>query len=186
LLVLSQASAAWATTGETLTNARDATAAFAQPAAAIAAGYELLTDSAGIACIDQPGEGAMGVHFVKGALVQSGKLDAARPQALVYEVQPEGGLRLVALEYVVFKDAWDSAHPAPPTLFGAEFMLTPGDNRFGLPAFYALHAWIGKENPSGVFSAWNPGTSCGVPLSGGGDAESAFTCPVPTVASKPH
>jgi hypothetical protein len=94
-----------AAAGDTLANARDATAIYNDPAAAAASGYELLTDSAGLACIDMPGAGAMGVHYVKGPLVQSGMLDAARPQALVYEVQPSGRLNLVAVEYVVFQAA---------------------------------------------------------------------------------
>jgi hypothetical protein len=138
---------------DTLANARDATAIFTTPGAALAAGYDLLTDAAGIACIDMPGDGAMGVHYVKGALVQSGTLDPARPQALVYEVQENGQLHLVALEYVTFQAAWDAAHPAPPTPFGQKFMLNPPDNRFGLPAFYSLHAWIWKHNPSGHIRA---------------------------------
>ncbi len=177
LLVLSTAVNTFAaTTGETLLNARDATAAFADPAAALANGYDLLTDSAGIACIDNPGQGGMGVHYVKGPLVQSGKLDAARPQALVYEVQPDGKLQLVALEYVVFQSAWDSGHSSPPMLFDQEFMLTPADNRFGLPAFYALHAWIGKDNPSGTFSPWNPTAQCGMPLNDTTATASGFIC----------
>ena len=101
-----------AASGDTVANARDATAAFNDPAAAIAAGYDLLTDAAGIACIDQPGAGAMGIHYVKGALVQSGVIDTARPQAVVYELGENGRLQLVALEYVVLQAAWDAAHPA--------------------------------------------------------------------------
>src|SRR5204863_3113658 len=46
-----------------LQNSRDATAVYLDPAAASAAGYELFTDNAGLACIEQPGDGAMGVHF---------------------------------------------------------------------------------------------------------------------------
>jgi hypothetical protein len=154
-------SAAMGTTGggETVANARDATAAFNDPAAAYAAGYDLLTDSADLACIDMPMEGAMGVHLVKGALVQSGKLDAARPQALVYE-NSNGQLKLAAVEYVVFKSAWDADHSAPPTLFGQQFVTNPDDNRFGLPAFYSLHAWVWKDNPSGMFESWNPSVHC--------------------------
>jgi hypothetical protein len=129
-----------AAAGDSVANARNATAIYNDPAAALAGGYELLTDASDTACIDQPGTGAMGVHFVKGALVQSGSLDAARPQALVYEVQSGGQLRLVALEYVVFQSNWDAAHSAPPTLFDQKFMINPADNRFGLPAFYSLHA----------------------------------------------
>jgi hypothetical protein len=148
------------TPGESVTNARDATAAFNDPAAALAAGYDLLTDAADIACIDQLGEGAMGIHFVKGSLVQAGTIDAARPQALVYERTPEGRLQLAALDYVVLQAGWDVAHAEPPALFGEEFMLTPVDNRYGLPAFYSLHAWIWKDNPRGMFSMWNPSASC--------------------------
>jgi hypothetical protein len=159
-LVAAAPTAAAAPSGDPLANARDATAIYTEPTAALASGYELLTDAAGIACIDQPGSGAMGVHYVKGALIQSGSLDAARPQALVYEVQPSGELRLVALEYVLFQSAWDATHSAPPTLFGQKFMLTPADNRFGLPAFYSLHAWIWKHNPRGTFEPWNPQVHC--------------------------
>ena len=147
--------------GDTLTNARDATAVYQDPTAAVAAGYELLTDANDIACIDMPGMGAMGVHYVKGALVQSGAIDAARPQALVYEVGSDGRLQLVALEYVVLKSTWEAAHSAPPSLFGQTFMLTPAGNRFGLPDYYSLHAWIWRHNPSGTFNPWNPTVHCG-------------------------
>ena len=33
-------------------------------------------------------------------------------------------------------------------------------NRFGLPAFYELHVWAWKNNPSGMFYEWNPHVSC--------------------------
>ena len=147
-------------TGETATNVRDSTAGFHDPSAALAAGYELLTDAADIACIDQPGAGAMGIHYVNGSLVQSGTVDAARPQALVYERTADGRLQLSAVEYVVLQAGWDGAHAAPPSLFGQKFMLTSEDNRYGLPAFYSLHAWIWKDNPTGMFSMWNPSANC--------------------------
>jgi hypothetical protein len=144
---------------ESIANVRDATAGYTQPGAALAAGYELLTDAAGLACIDQTGDGAMGIHYVKGSLVQSGTIDAARPQALVYE-RNQDRLQLAAVEYVVLQSGWDAAHSAPPTLFGQQFMLTPDGNRYGLPAFYSLHAWIWKDNPMGMFSMWNPAATC--------------------------
>jgi hypothetical protein len=148
------------TTGESAANVRDSTAAYNNPAAALAAGYDLLTDAADLACIDQPGAGTMGIHYVKGSLVQGGTIDSARPQALVYERTPEGQLQLAAVEYVALQAGWDGAHNAPPSLFGEQFMLTPADNRYGLPAFYSLHAWIWKDNPMGMFSMWNPSASC--------------------------
>src|SRR5579859_5274036 len=119
LAVLATTLPTLAANGDTVANARDATAAYNDPAAALASGYELLTDAADIACIDQPGAGAMGIHYVKGSLVQGGMVDAARPQALVYENGENGRLHLVALEYVVLQAAWDAAHNnTPPTLFG--------------------------------------------------------------------
>ena len=160
LAVLLPDLASAATTGESVNNVRDATAGFNDPAAALAAGYDLLTDAADIACIDQPGAGAMGIHYVKSALVQAGTIDVARPQALVYQRTPEGRLQLAAVEYVVLQAGWDAAHGAPPWLFGQEFMLTSAGNRYGLPAFYSLHAWIWNDNPMGMFSMWNPSVTC--------------------------
>lgn len=151
-----------AAASDTVANARGATAIYNDPSAALAGGYDLLTDAEGLACIEQPGVGAMGVHFVKGALIQSGTIDPARPQALVYEPQPNGQLRLAAVEYVVFQAAWDASHSEAPSLFGEKFMLTPAGNRYGLPAFYSLHAWLWKNNPTGMFQMWNPQVRCGV------------------------
>lgn len=157
--VLPSAAAA-TTSGDSVANARDATASFQDPAAALAAGYDLLTDAADLACIDEPGSGTMGMHYVKGALVPSGTIDATRPQALVYQRLADGRLHLGAVEYVAFQAEWDAAHTSPPALFGEQFMLTPTDNRFGLPAYYSLHAWIWLDNPAGMFSMWNPGATC--------------------------
>jgi hypothetical protein len=160
LAVLAAVVPTLAASGETLPNVRDATAIYTDPTAALAGGYELLTDAAGLACIDEPGQGAMGIHFVKGSLVQGGTVDAARPQALVYERDGSGRLKLVAVEYVVLQAAWDAAHSAPPSLFGQKFMTSPAGNRFGLPAFYSLHAWVWKDNPKGTFNMWNPRVRC--------------------------
>lgn len=115
----------------------------------MAACYGEFRDAQGIACIDQPGVGTMGVHSVNGALVGDAVLDPARPEALVYEPRKHGGYKLVALEYIVSQEAWDAQNSAPPSLFGQEFMLTPSPNRYGLPPFYALHAWLFRGNPLG-------------------------------------
>jgi len=124
------------------------------------AGYAILKDQQGIACIDNPGVGAMGVHYVKGDLVGDGKIAAKTPEALVYEPRSHGRKRLVAVEYVVFQAAWDANNSSPPKLFGHEFMLQTAPNRFGLDAFYMLHAWIYKHNPAGKFEPWNPRVHC--------------------------
>lgn len=97
----------------------------------------------------------MGVHMVNLALVLDPSIDADEPEVLVYEPRNDGTLKLVALEYVVFQS--DSARPS---LFGKQFDVVGATNRYGLPAFYALHAWIWKPIPSGILNAWNPNVEC--------------------------
>jgi hypothetical protein len=140
--------------------ARAATAKYRHLAKAKHDGYAILKDAKGIACIDMPGEGGMGVHFVNGKLVETAEAKLRKPEALVYEPKAGGGKRLVALEYVVFQEGWDKGHAKRPRLFGHRFGLVPAGNRYGLPAFYELHAWIWKHNPSGKFYEWNPRVSC--------------------------
>jgi hypothetical protein len=140
--------------------ARQATARFHDLSKATDAGYGLFTDAKGIACIDQPGAGGMGIHYVNGALVGDDQVDLHTPEALVYDPGDDGRLRLVAAEYIVFQAAWDAHHSAPPRLFGQEFELTPAGNRFGIPAFYELHAWLWKPNARGFFDDWNPRVVC--------------------------
>ena len=38
--------------------------------------------------------------------------------------------------------------------------LVPAGNRYGLPDFYAMHAWIWKNNPLGMNNDWNPNVTC--------------------------
>ena len=111
-------------------------------------------------CVSGSHEGAMGVHLVNFPNVLDGELDANRPELLVYEPMPNGGLRLVAADYLVLTEMWHAKNPAPPELVGQLFHLFESPNRFGLPAFYTLHVWAWKENPQGTFANWNPNVSC--------------------------
>jgi hypothetical protein len=157
------AAAGLAAAGSMLDGAKPATAPFHDLDKAMAAGYTFrLPELTGKTCIVQPGEGAMGVHMVNTSLLDA-TLDSTAPEALVYEPRNDGSLKLVALEYVVFKAAWEEAHgvgAAPPSMFGRTFDFTNAPNRYGLPPFYALHAWIWKPNPSGLLYAWNPRVEC--------------------------
>jgi hypothetical protein len=153
--------------------AHSATAKYHNLDVAKKAGYSILADVAGITCIAEPQMGAMGVHYVNGDLVKNPSIDAKQPEALVYVPDRHGGLRLAALEYVVIKSDWEAnqpkppslgvgspVSPTPPVLFGHEFNFTDAPNRYGLPPFYSLHAWIWKENPAGTFEMWNPSVHC--------------------------
>ena len=73
--------------GEHTSDVTGATAKFYNLAVAKHAGYGLLKDKQGIACIamdSMPNMGAMGVHYAKSALVGDGKIDPQTPEALVY------------------------------------------------------------------------------------------------------
>jgi hypothetical protein len=141
--------------------AKSSTARFHDLEQAKAAGYEVkVADVAGIECIAQPGEGAMGVHMLNPSLLfDEGVIDATQPEALVYEPRNDGSLKLVALEYLVLAEDWGGA--TKPALFGKEFDTTEAGNRYDLPKFYSLHAWLWKPNPSGILYAWNPRVDCG-------------------------
>jgi hypothetical protein len=143
--------------------ARHATKDFQTPAQARKGGFTtLVRDKKGIACIAMPGMGAMGVHYLNAPRLD-GNIRLRQPEALVYKFANNGHLRLAALEYLTTRDAWESVHGvgAPrPRLFGKRFILTGANNRFGLPAYYSLHAWVWKHNPKGAFTMWNPRVYC--------------------------
>ena len=148
-----------------LAAARRATARFHRLSRAEAAEYARLPAGAPLhECIDEDidlddtdGTPAMGIHWINGALLD-GKVSARAPEVLVYEPQADGSLDLVAVEYVVFESDWTGA--TPPTLFGRPFHHFDAPNRYDLPPFYALHAWIWDRNPAGLFANFNPTVSC--------------------------
>jgi len=156
LLVLAGQSIAIAAGQGELAAVRAATDDFHNLSAAGDAGYGPF-----YVCTDEnSGLGAMGQHYVRGAIVGDGDIDPLTPEALVYEPRPNGSLRLVGVEYVVFKADWDAKHDTWPSLFGKNFTLIPAGNRYGLPDFYELHVWIWRPNPSGMFKDWNPSVTC--------------------------
>jgi hypothetical protein len=128
---------------------RRATAPFHNFAKALAAGWDLQFTP----CISNPaGPGAMGFHYVNPALLD-GTLDVAEPEALIYEPDANGRLRLVAVEYLVPFDAHAIDQP-PPMLYGRPFSPSPAFQVWG------LHAWGWKHNPSGMHAPFNPNVSC--------------------------
>jgi hypothetical protein len=42
---------------------------------------------------------------------------------------------------------------------GQLFHYNSSPNRYGIPAFYALHVWVWLHNPHGFFVDWNPKVS---------------------------
>ena len=134
---------------------REATERFQDVEVAKAEGYALQ-----FGCVSGSDSGAMGMHFVNGALVGDGELDATRPEIVIYEPLPNGKLKLIGADYLVLADAWNAKHAAPPELMGQLFHLFEAPNRFGLPAFYTLHVWAWKDSPTGAFVNWHQNVSC--------------------------
>ena len=126
--------------------ARAATAKFRNAEAAIAAGYPATPH-----CVENPPEGAMGLHYENQRLRDT-TLDVEKPEILVYEKMADGSVRLNGVEYVVPIAQWKSEEP--PTLMGQ-----PLKRANGLGIWY-LHAWIWKPSPSGLFANWNPDVKC--------------------------
>jgi hypothetical protein len=116
----------------------------------------------GTPCVSGPNEGAMGVHFVLPARIGDGELKADEPEALIYEPQPGGGLRLVGVEYIVLASDWATRNPegGTPAVDGHLAHYVGEPNRYGLPAFYELHVWAWERNPSGSFADWNTRVTC--------------------------
>jgi hypothetical protein len=61
----------------------------------------------------------------------------------------------------VSADAWEAeGHDEPPAFGGVEFAYAPDDPAMSVPAHYDLHVWLYRENPLGMFAAYNPDASC--------------------------
>lgn len=141
-----------------LAELRSATGGFHGIERARAAGYTVLFDPDGdgpaSACFTQ-GDAAMGEHWVHPDLAfgDAGALDVRRPEALIYEPQANGKYRLVGVEYVVPFSITPPTAPEPEVL-GQKLMR---NHELGL---WALHVWVWKDNPDGIFAAWNRDVSC--------------------------
>jgi hypothetical protein len=130
---------------------------------AIEAGYELgWVNGSGIriitGCVSHPTAGAMGYHYFNPELMADNAVDPREPEALVYESTPDGGRKLVAVEWVV---RGPQSNPPgvsePPSVLGMEMhILVPPPG----PAFYLMHGWVWKHNPAGMFADWNPEVTC--------------------------
>jgi len=130
-----------------ITELRLATAPFHSLPNAIDAGWS--EDLTG--CLALAGVGGMGHHYVNWDIFFDDEVDPLRPELLVYVPTPNGGLRLGAVEYLVF----DNVLTGPvPELFGQTFHYNPNVQA------WVLHVWLWRGNSDGLFADWNPHVSC--------------------------
>lgn len=103
---------------------------------------------------EETAAGGMGHHYVN-LDTWGAPLDITRPQALLYEPTRNGRLRLVGVEYIVPRAVVGPEGP-PPVLFGQELHWNP----VAVGGIWALHVWLWRHNPSGIFANWNPQVTC--------------------------
>ena len=165
-----------------LAEVRRATERFRDVAVALAEGYVRdpfdLYDTA--VMMGRPSSlGAMGVHYVRPDLLgiaaprsprvngDGTHTDFRLPGILIYEPQKDGSMTLVAVENLVFAKAWqDAGHSAPPAFHGVPYdsmiddPATTTDEAHMFAPHFDRHVWIYRENPNGVFAAFNPAVTC--------------------------
>lgn len=146
--------AAPAMQGSQLAALRGATARLHRLDVAEAEGYAVLVTHpvSGAACLEDPDLGGMGRHMLNVDLVD-GEVSPTEPEVVIYEPGPNGKLRLVGVEYLIPFAILGQDQPAPE-LFGQAFKQ---NETFGV---WALHAWVWKNNPNGMFADWNPKVTC--------------------------
>ena len=135
---------------------RQASAAYADVQAALAAGFVPLSE-----CVVGP-TGAMGFHYGMPARLDDAVIDADAPEVMLYEPQADGTLRLVGVEFMMHQDAWTGAgNTEPPTMSGRAFdPPNPNHPDPMVRPFWTLHAWVWQENPDGMFVPFNPAVNC--------------------------
>jgi hypothetical protein len=141
-----------------LARVRAATEKYQNPAVALADGYvarpECVMGTGG------PAIGGMGIHYEHPALTADDAIDPLRPEQLLYEPTPTGHV-LVGVEYYK-RDADQDAGTAPdsPKIFGIGFDGPMPGHYAGQPVHYDLHVWLYRENPVGIFNAFNTNVRC--------------------------
>lgn len=178
-----------ATNAAILDSVRMATERFQDVAVALAEGYiadPTNTCETSVSIGRAPELGAMGIHYFRPAILGitgppnprvSGTgthTDFLTPGVLIYEPQEDGSLKLVAVENLVFADAWKAAGNAePPAFLGVpyDFMIddpaTPADEGHHFDPHFDRHVWLYRENPNGMFAQFNPNVSCAHHQGGG-------------------
>ena len=123
-------------------------------------------------------EGGMGIHYFRpdllGITATEPRVDGVgthtdflQPAILLYEPQADGSMELIAVENLVFAEAWHAdGKTAPPTFHGIVFdhMVDDPDTELDeahmFREHYDRHIWVHRENPNGVFTSFNPNVSC--------------------------
>lgn len=129
-----------------LNSVRGATARFHSTTQAVMYGY--VPDDH---CVSVPGLGGMGYHWANPSLIDA-VYDPLKPEVVLYASGPGGNLRLVAIEYIVI-----NVGQSRPMFDDHPFDI--GGTPLSVP-HWSLHVWLYENNPSGMFTPFNPNISC--------------------------
>lgn len=155
--------------GPSLAAIRAATAKYHDVATAEAAGYIPVSE-----CVEVPGRGGMGVHYLNPGYANDPGIDPLRPEVLLYAPGTDGP-KLVGVEYWTIALANTDAGPAPwfgsapppdgfftttPTVLGHSFDGPMPGHDSSMPWHYDKHVWIWLDNAAGMFAQFNPKVSC--------------------------
>jgi hypothetical protein len=160
---------------------REAVSKYMDVNVAIADGYILPENL----CVSAAAEGlpaelgAMGYHYIHPGLLQitateprvngnSTYTDWSQPSILIYEPQADGTLQLVAVENLVFEEAWMATGRSTDELVingrawdhMADDPATPGDEAHGFMPHWDQHVWLFRDNPMGTLMPFNPNATC--------------------------
>ena len=102
-------------------------------------------------CETRLNEEHVGTVYVNVSRLTDGVIDPEKPDALIYEPSDKG-LKLVGVEFAIPFALW--TQPQPPQLLGTTFQR---EDEFSV---FALHAWVWRRNPNGVFAETNPRVTC--------------------------
>ncbi|WP_019016131.1 hypothetical protein [Elioraea tepidiphila] len=109
-------------------------------------------------CVAHASHGAMGVHYIHAGRLNDGTLVLEEPDTLMSEPQPDGSLKLVAIEHIVWEKDWPSR--VPPTFLGQRMRRKTSVGHHQVEPFYEIHVWHWRDNPSWLFGDWNPAVMC--------------------------
>lgn len=117
---------------------------------AVSAGWDTILGG----CVESP-MGGMGYHVHNMDQLGNGYLTLLRPEVLLYAPMEDGSMEFVGVEYIIPGDLWEEEDP--PYFLGQHLHFNPNVGPTGI---WALHVWVGKDNPNGIFDDWNPDVNC--------------------------
>lgn len=117
---------------------------------AVSAGWDTILGE----CVESP-MGGMGYHVHNMDQLMNGHLNLLRPEVLLFAPTEDGSMQFHGVEYIIPADLWNE--PFAPEFLGQELHFNPNVPPNGI---WALHVWVGSENPDGVFADFNPNVNC--------------------------